>query len=139
MVKLADLLKVNEKELLLLTNTSDPAAGGAALVNGGAKLVAITLGDRGSFYCSPIGNGYIPPFEVKTVDAVGCGDAFIAGLLSSLVDIGDQQLRLSETQLRHIFTYANAVGALTALTRGVIPALPTARQVEDFLAQWETP
>ncbi|MBI3762484.1 MAG: hypothetical protein HY260_11565 [Chloroflexi bacterium] len=30
--------------------------------------------------------------------------------------------------------YANAVGALTATSLGVIPALPTAVQVEEFLA-----
>ena len=29
--------------------------------------------------------------------------------------------------------YANAVGALTSLTQGVIPALPTAAAVDEFL------
>jgi sugar/nucleoside kinase (ribokinase family) len=32
-------------------------------------------------------------------------------------------------------TYANAVGALTARKQGVIPALPTADAVAEFLAK----
>ena len=38
-------------------------------------------------------------------------------------------------QLTEILRYANAVGALTSLMQGVIPALPTAQQVEQFLAE----
>jgi sugar/nucleoside kinase (ribokinase family) len=37
--------------------------------------------------------------------------------------------------MRDILRYANAVGALTSLTQGVIPALPTAAEVEEFLAE----
>jgi sugar/nucleoside kinase (ribokinase family) len=37
--------------------------------------------------------------------------------------------------MREILRYANAVGALTALTQGVIPALPAADQVDEFLDQ----
>jgi sugar/nucleoside kinase (ribokinase family) len=36
--------------------------------------------------------------------------------------------------MSEILRYANAVGALTSLTQGVIPALPTAAQVDEFLA-----
>jgi sugar/nucleoside kinase (ribokinase family) len=37
--------------------------------------------------------------------------------------------------MRRVLRYANAVGAITAQTKGVIPALPTAVQVEAFLSQ----
>ena len=133
MVRLADLLKVNEHELELLTGSKDPQAGGATLLKKGVKLVAITLGTKGSYFYSSRFKGYVPPFVVKTVDAIGCGDAFIAGLISSLIDVSDNSLDINEALLIKSFTYANAVGALTALTRGVIPALPTAVQVKDFL------
>jgi sugar/nucleoside kinase (ribokinase family) len=36
--------------------------------------------------------------------------------------------------MREILRYANAAGALTSMTQGVIPALPTAAQVEEFLS-----
>jgi sugar/nucleoside kinase (ribokinase family) len=37
--------------------------------------------------------------------------------------------------LRQMLRYANAVGAITAQTMGVIPALPRAAQVERFLSE----
>ena len=39
--------------------------------------------------------------------------------------------------MREVQRYANAVGALTSMTLGVIPALPTAEQVEAFLERVE--
>jgi sugar/nucleoside kinase (ribokinase family) len=76
----------------------------------------------------------VPGFAVQTVDATGCGDAFVAALLSRFA-AGDWRERLAPQWLRPALRYANAAGALTALTQGVIPALPTAAQVENFLAQ----
>jgi sugar/nucleoside kinase (ribokinase family) len=38
-------------------------------------------------------------------------------------------------QLAAMLRYANAVGALTALKPGVIPALPSAAEVDGFLEQ----
>jgi len=133
MIDLADLLKVNEHELQLLTGNGDPEAGGRELLNKGVKLVAITFGNKGSYYCSQESNGFIPSFPVETVDAIGCGDAFVAGLISSLLEVSGKQLKLDRSSLRRCFSYANAVGALTALKRGGIPALPTSTEVEKFI------
>ena len=133
MVGLSDLLKVNEQELELLTGSRDPQAGGTELLKKGARLVAVTLGVNGSWYISPGFSGYVPPFPVETIDAIGCGDSFIASLLSSLIEIGGDLSSLEEAELIKCFTYANAAGALTATNRGVIPALPTDVQVVKFL------
>lgn len=133
MVGLADLLKVNEHELELLTGSKIPEVGGEILLKKGVKLVAITLGTKGSFFISSRTKGHIPPYTVTTVDAIGCGDAFIAGLLSYLVGKTDNHMVLDESVIRESFTYANAAGALTATKRGVIPALPTGREVDGFL------
>ena len=81
------------------------------------------------------GGKHVPPFKVKTVDAVGCGDAFVAGLLCQLVVNANWRDQLSVARMRDILHYANAVGALTATKQGVIPALPTANQVNEFLTQ----
>ena len=134
MIQQCDLLKVNEFELELLTGTSDPEIGGALLFEKGIKLLAVTLGIKGSYYRTAKYKGFIPRFEVKTVDAIGCGDAFVAGLLTSLLDISTNLTDIDQVTLRKIFTYANATGALTAMQRGVIPALPTQMQVNNFLS-----
>ncbi len=56
---------------------------------------------------------------------------------ASLSSADDWRDQLSPARMREVLRYANAVGALTALTQGVIPALPTADQVDEFLAQYD--
>lgn len=126
-----DVLKVNEVELELLTGTRELDIGSQALLQRGPKLVVVTLGPEGSYFRSGEGAGFVPTFRVETVDATGCGDAFIAALLVWLVrhDFAD----LSPHRLQQALRFANAAGALTATQQGVIPALPTAAQVEAFL------
>lgn len=143
MLPRVDLLKVNEVELALLAglesvDASDVAALGEAsetLLERGPALIVVTLGANGSYFRVADGGASIPPFRVETVDATGCGDAFVAGLLTRLVRAGDWRERLSVADLQDSLRYANAVGALTSLTVGVIPALPTAERVEGFLGR----
>ncbi len=89
MVRHADILKVNEVEVELLTNTKDLEKAAGILLNEGPKLVAITLGQFGSHYFAACGSGFVPPFEVVAADATGCGDGFIAGLISQLIRMKD--------------------------------------------------
>ena len=131
----ADLLKVNEIELRLLAGQAeDLPAACKALAEMGPTLIAVTLGPMGSFFYTRGAFGRVPAFPVETVDAVGCGDAFLAGLLTRLVSAADWRDHCNEANLHEDFRFANATGALTALTQGVIPALPTAKQVAEFLA-----
>ncbi len=136
LLPLAHVVKVNEDELSLLTGDDDPDAGGAALLATGPALAVITLGARGSAYRSAAAAGFVPGFAVQTVDAIGCGDAFMAGVLVGLLGgAGDEPLsrHLDDATLRPILRYANAVGALTATRPGALPALPTAAEVKAFL------
>ena len=130
-----DLLKINEIELRLLGGSDDIDAVSTALLAKGPSLCVVTLGPDGSYFRIAEGSKAIPPYNVDTVDATGCGDAFIAGLLCQLVKDDNWHEQLTIERMRQNLRYANAVGALTALTLGVIPALPTAARVEEFLAQ----
>ncbi len=131
-----DLLKVNEVEFKLLAGSDAPQSASYTLLSRGPALVVVTLGAQGSFFCSAQGSGFVPAFQVKTVDAVGCGDAFIAGLLTRLISKPDWRQCLDRVSLGAALRYANAVGALTATKLGVIPALPTAVEVESFLTNY---
>ncbi len=129
-----DLLKVNEGELALLTGGDDPAERARSLLEKGPRLVVVTLGPEGSYFQTARGGKYVPAFKVDTIDATGCGDAFIAGLLWQFISHGDWRAQLSVERMSEVVRYANGVGALTALKLGVIPALPTAAEVERFLS-----
>lgn len=76
------ILKANEKEMEVLTGTSDPHEAARILSDWGCKEVLLTLGDKGSliytggeFYNIPA----LPPADL--VDATGCGDTYMAGYL----------------------------------------------------------
>jgi sugar/nucleoside kinase (ribokinase family) len=135
-VPTVDLLKVNETELTLLTGLTELEAACRSLLEHGPDLCVVTLGPKGSYFQTNQDGEFIPAFKVHTVDATGCGDAFIAGMLFQLVKDTNPLEDLSTSRLKNALRYGNAVGALTAQTLGVIPALPTASQVEAFLRQF---
>ena len=138
-----DLIKVNETEAALLigaesVDVTDPIRVESAamqLLETGPEIVIVTLGAQGSYFQIADGGAYIPPYQVETVDAVGCGDAFIAGLLTRLVAGDDWRKNISTEYLKEALTFANAVGALTSLKRGALPALPTIKEVEKFMKE----
>jgi fructokinase len=130
-----DLLKVNETELALLTARDDVDEATQALLEQGLDLCVVTLGPEGSYFRVADGAEHVPAFKVDTVDATGCGDGFVAGLLCQLALEADWRAQLSPYRMREALRYANAVGALTSLTQGVIPALPTSAEVDGFLAR----
>lgn len=130
---LVNLVKVNDVELELLTGQTDLLEGSQALLAYGPELCVVTLGAQGSFFNNNLESGFIPSFQVETVDATGCGDAFIAGLLIRIIAQDKALPEIPASELSSAIRFANAVGALTAMTKGVIPALPTLEQVEAFL------
>jgi len=141
---MADVVKVNEKELELLAGSATAAAtaaGCSRLLESGPRLCVATLGPRGCAFASRDEQGAVEGFTVRTVDATGCGDAFTAALLCGLIAAGAGRENgkaawgrsLEREPLTKSLQYANAAGALTATKKGVIPALPFARDVEAFL------
>ncbi len=134
MLPRVDLVKVNEDEALLLTGSSDPQIAGPALLQSGPTLAILTQGARGSYFFTRGVTGYLPSFQVQAVDATGCGDSFIAGLLNRLTRQPDWRSQLNQSHLTLAFRFASAVGALTATRPGAIPAMPGLEEVENFLA-----
>jgi fructokinase len=133
MLPLVDLVKVNDDELHLLTGSRDLETAPRMILDRGPSICIVTMGPEGSHFCTSKASGTVSPFTVQTVDATGCGDAFIAGLLSRLVREGNWREKVDSDSMMSALRYANAVGALTATKLGVFPALPTASQVDEFL------
>ena len=130
---LAHLIKVSEEELAFLSGKDDIAKGACSLWHETLRLLIVTRGKEGCAYFTARFSGAVEAFTVEAVDTTGAGDAFVAGLLKGLLD--SPNAIDDEPQLRAICRYANAVGALTTTRRGAIPALPTAEQVNTFLAE----
>jgi fructokinase len=141
-VSKVNLIKVNEAELALLSGGTGLEDEAHALLDLGPELVVVTLGSDGSYFATANASGRVPPFRVTAVDSTGAGDSFVAGMLCGMVlpmpgVPAKWRERLSASQLAASLRYANAVGAITSTQQGVIPSLPSAAQVEEFLARSE--
>lgn len=135
-MRYADVVKINDDELEFLTNTRDFEDGAKQLVKFGPSLLIITLGSKGCYFYSESAKGGVPGYAIQAVDTTGAGDGFVAGLLSGLLDHQTPRKRFIVPDgkvLEENCRFANAVGAITALSRGAIPSLPTRDQVEEFI------
>lgn len=130
---LADIVHCAAEEWEFITGTRDLRAGVQKIVEVGPQLVVVTLGERGCYYDDGESRGEVPGFAVDVVDPLGAGDAFVAAMLSQLM-YAPKGARVDEDRLREVMGYANAAGALTCTRRGVIPSLPTAAELDAFLA-----
>jgi fructokinase len=121
----ANILKVSEEELEFLTGGHDVTP----LWHDALRLIVVTRGEHGSSAFTRGERFDAPAFKVESVDTTGAGDGFVAGLLSGLLEAGDDW----ESALPDILRFANAVGAIATTKKGAIPALPTRAQVEAFI------
>lgn len=132
MTRLCSILRLNEEEACFLSGRRSVDAAATWLLERGPELVAITLGSNGAMIATNGARVREAGIRVKAVDTTGCGDAFLAGVLSELAWVVNRAAtisRLSPAELRRICAFGNAAGAITAMREGGIPALPDRRSV----------
>ncbi len=103
-------------------------------------VLAATLAGNGCILVSDKGTAVCPGYEVYSVDEVGAGDAFMAGLMYAV----DQRLgqasnpeklaELSISDWQRIGAFANAVGARACERLGATEGLPVLDEVLALLA-----
>jgi len=108
-----DLVIASDDELAVLTDATDPVR---ALRDAGVGEVVVKHGAGGATSHSDLGVVHRAARRVPVVDTVGAGDAFVAGLLSALLDGADVPARLDR---------AVTTGAFAVATRGDWEGLPT--------------
>ncbi|MDR1640467.1 MAG: carbohydrate kinase [Clostridiales bacterium] len=127
---LADILKVSEEEMTLLTKETDVLTGAAELSKKGPSIVLVTMGAEGAAYSCLNGSGTVKPFPVKTIDTTGAGDAFMGAMLHQLKGKTKEELaNITESELRNAIEFANKAGALATTKHGGIPAMPTLEEI----------
>jgi fructokinase len=129
----ADILKVSDSELEILTGEKDVRRAVDCLFNRGIKIVLATLGADGCYFKCRAGAGHIPAFPVKVVDTTGAGDAFMGGFLRLVSDaqplIEDFEVKALADMVRH----SNAVGSLCTTRKGAISAMPSPQEVMSLM------
>lgn len=131
LLTLTHIVTPNQSECLALTGIDpvDEATAHAACIKlhkMGPETVIIKMGCAGAFYSSDGQTGMVPGFEVNTVDTVGAGDCFNAGLAVALH--GGQSIS-------DAVRFGCATGALSTTNCGAADAAP---RLEDVLTLLET-
>ena len=132
LVPYADIIKVSDEELPLLTGTTDPETGSKIIADMGPTLVLVSLGGDGAFFRCGDKTGKIEGFKVDTIDTNGAGDAFFGSIHYKLKNSSlDDIKKMTIEELKALVTFGCAAGALTTTAKGSIPAM---RGLEDIEA-----
>ncbi len=131
----ATLLKLSVDDARHLFGLEDaPGAIMAHLQTLPPPIVVLTDGSRGSWYATadaPAGSPplcHVPAFPSDADEPTGAGDAFTAGLVSRL--LARNWAAPDEADIR----FAAGAGALATTKPGALDGLPTAAELETFLA-----
>lgn len=125
----ADILKVSDEEMVMLTGSEDFEEGSRILAEYGAGLVLVTLGADGVFVRMGGKAATVPGFKVQVADTNGAGDTFLGAMLKQIA-VGVVAEEDVWTQILRMVRYANKAASLTCSRHGAIPAMPTLDEVE---------
>jgi ribokinase len=128
LLQLVDVLTPNQTEACVLTGRSpeavvEPERLARELIQAGARQVVMTLGDKGALLVSASSFRHFPAPRMSAVDTTGAGDAFNAGLATSLA---------SGETIEAAVEFAVLTGSLAVTREGVIPSLPRREEVLQF-------
>ena len=133
MIPYADIMKVSDEELVLLTGVEDYNKAVTQLLELGPKLVAVTLGSDGVLLAREYKRERVEGFKVNAIDTTGAGDSFWGGFLSEYLKQEKSLKEFTWEEIKNCAVYGNATAALCVQRRGGIPAIPKKKEVEQFI------
>ena len=133
MIPYADIMKVSDEELVLLTGVEDYNKAVTQLLELGPKLVAVTLGSDGVLLAREYKREKVEGFKVNAIDTTGAGDSFWGGFLSEYLKQEKSLEEFTWEEIKNCAVYGNAAAALCVQRRGGIPAIPKKKEVEQFI------
>ena len=128
LVGMIHTLKMNAIEAAAIsglpTKTDDDIMGcGDFLFRKGVKRIFITLGNRGVYCRSGDGDSFYIPPPVSVVNTTGAGDAFMAGIVFSTLDLYGAEKTLQ---------FASAVAGLTLSDESTVNPRMSLDQIQRF-------
>lgn len=127
-LKYTDVFLPSLAEAQKLTGEQQPEAVAEKLLEAGPGLIALKMGEHGSYLRTPDRELYVPAFKVNVVDGTGAGDAFVAGFLRGMLEGWD---------IERTAQFGNAVGGLCTTGIGTTAGVLDFECTLDFLAQQE--
>jgi len=132
LIQKTDVLKLSDEDLCYLTGERDVESGLRALKRD--SITFVTLGRKGCIVSMKGDIIYVPAFDIDAVETTGCGDAFMAGVIYQLHNIGRGKLdTVSIRMLKEIAKFSNAAAAIVATRYGAAVSMPTVEEVQELL------
>ena len=136
LIPLVDVLKLSDDDLAWLTGTRDIEAGLSKLGCNPAGLVIVTEGGRGARAVWRGETVSVPCPDVEIAETTGCGDSFIAGVISKLAPLGRLGLAdMSPKFLKNTIAWANACASIVATRYGAANSMPRPAEVDEFMRE----
>ncbi|WP_415183450.1 5-dehydro-2-deoxygluconokinase [Phaeovulum sp.] len=124
---LCDVIVGNDVEFGFIAGSYDKGLEKArALAASSAKIVVYKMGENGAITITPTGELRTGIYPTKALKPTGAGDSFLGGLIMALVAGHD----LEQAILR-----GSASAAIVVSRVGCAPAMPTAAELDEFMAR----
>jgi fructokinase len=125
---LVDILKASDEDLEALYPQRTVEESARALLGLGPRVMIVTRGGEGAFWCTRGEEGTVAAVPVTVADTIGAGDTFGAALLDALWDRGlagaEHRSELGElpgAEWRQLIGYAVSAAAVTVSRPGADP------------------
>lgn len=122
--KIADYYVASEEFAKDYYSKGGPEDAARQILKLGAKVVIVTLGERGCIVATKDDYFHQPAFKIKAVDTTGCGDVFHGAFTYGV---------LQDWGLKTTVKFASAAAALKCRKIGGRTAIPNLKEVEEFL------
>lgn len=132
-VQYADIIKVSEQELQVITDCGTLIPAVAKLLSAGVKIICITQGAKGCIIATSKGINRYPSFKAKAVDTLGSGDCFTGAFLNRLCLSGKSPEELDGNDISEMAMFSGACGILSSSKRGTVASIPDLKELEDFM------
>ena len=136
LIPIVDILKLSDDDLAYLTESGSVEEGLAKLEANHSGLVIVTEGPRGARALWKGETVRVQCPVVEVAETTGCGDSFVAGVLSMLAPLGRSGFAdISAKFLKNTIEFANACASIVATRYGAANAMPTRREVDEFMQE----
>ena len=126
LASLSHVVKASDEDLNWIFSSNNPQDSAIKLIESGASLVIVTLGNKGAFAVNKkLQFVEVSAKEVAVMDSIGAGDTFAAALITQLLEktlMNESALeKLSSSDLTEILNNCSMAAAITCSRQGANP------------------
>ena len=127
----ADVVKISDEEVKFLFDMDVEEGARYILDTFGMKLVFVTCGADGCYFCNPVASGHVPGLKgIRVADTTGAGDIFGGSAVWKLLQTEKTPEELTEEELRDVVTFACKAAGLSTTKPGGISSVPAMQDID---------